>query len=137
MKNKGSVVIPVIIVIIIVIGLGWYLVSNKKVSTPTPISNSTSTPPTTTQPKLGEQFTLHKGEVIQIGDTGLAVTIINFYNSPCPAGAQCIWSGLGVELEYRLNGQIEKGMNLAQAFGYQTTIVKTDYQTYADLVVNK
>ena len=84
---------------------------------------------------LEQQFTLKKGQVAKIVATGLEVEIKAFFNSPCPKGAQCFWSGVGIEFEYRLNGQKQKGINLVQVFGYQTTIVKTDYETYADIVV--
>jgi hypothetical protein len=87
--------------------------------------------------KLGEEFTLRENQSITIAPDGLGVKVTDFIYSPCPVGAVCIWSGLGIGLEYRLNNQTESGVNLLSAFGYQTEIVDTDYQTYARLRVTK
>lgn len=86
---------------------------------------------------LGQEFILHENESVSITNENLQIKILNFYNSPCPKGAQCIWSGVGVELEYSQNGQQVKGIDLKQAFGYETNIIWTDYETYAKLVVKK
>jgi len=86
---------------------------------------------------LGEPFTLGLNQVATITDTGLEVEITGFINSPCPKGAQCIWSGVGIDFTYRLNGKVEKGVNLTEAFGYQVVIGETDYETYANLTVEK
>ena len=83
---------------------------------------------------LGQQFTLHQNESVSIGNTGLEIKITKFYNEPCTG--QCIWSGVGIEFEYLLNGQVKHGINLVQAFGYKTTIVETDNGSYAKLIVN-
>ncbi len=61
----------------------------------------------------------------------------DFIYSPCPEGAVCIWSGLGVGMEYRLDGQVKTGMNLVEAFGYRAEILQTDYKTYAKIKVVK
>lgn len=86
---------------------------------------------------LGEEFILHENQSAIIEPDGLEVRVTNLIYSPCPPGAECIWSGLGVVLEYRLNGQTEQGVNLMKAFGYKTEIVDTDYKTYAKLKVTK
>jgi hypothetical protein len=86
---------------------------------------------------LGQSFTLKKNQVATIADTGLEVTIRTFYNSPCVADVQCVWSGVGTEFEYRLNGQVQRGVDLAEAFGYRMTTINTDYETYATLIVEK
>lgn len=86
---------------------------------------------------LGQEFILHENESASITNENLQVKVTKFYNSPCPKGVQCIWSGVGVELEYSQNGQQVKGIDLKQAFGYETTILWTDYETYAKLVVKK
>lgn len=83
---------------------------------------------------LGQPFTLGKDQIIKIANTGLEVKITDFYNSPC---VQCIWSGVGIGFEYHLNGLVQKGINLVQAFGYQTTVIKTDNKTYANLIVER
>ena len=123
--------IPLIIAIIAIlaVGGGIYVYQNKKTEAPVVAP--------TISVSLEEQFTLRKNQVAKIGDTGLEVEITAFYNSPCSAGAQCLWSGVGIGFEYRLSGQVQKGIDLIQAFGYRTRIIKTDHETYADLVVEK
>lgn len=86
---------------------------------------------------LGEEFTLHENQSAIIEPDGLEVRITDFIYSPCPQGAVCVWSGLGVGMEYELGTQVKTGMNLAQAFGYRTEIIETDYKTYAKLKVVK
>ncbi len=86
---------------------------------------------------LGQPITMRQGSIAKLINTDWEIKIVKFYNSPCPKEVQCFWSGVGTEFEYRLNGQVQKGIDLLQAFGYQTTIVKTDHQTYVRLVVEK
>lgn len=86
--------------------------------------------------ELGTEFTLHKNESAIIQNIGYKITITNFFNSPCPDGAQCLWSGVGVGLRHSLKGEIKEGVNLTEAFGYQTTILETDHETFAKLKVN-
>jgi hypothetical protein len=86
---------------------------------------------------LGEEFTLHENQSAIIEPDGLEVRITDFIYSPCRQGAVCVWSGLGVGMEYRLGTQVKTGMNLVQAFGYRTEIIETDYKTYAKLKVVK
>lgn len=86
---------------------------------------------------LGQEFVLKRNEKVTIKDEGLQIKISQFYNSPCPAGAQCIWAGIGVAFEYNLHGKVQTGMDSTQVFGYQPTLVDTDYETYARLVLKK
>ncbi len=86
---------------------------------------------------LGQPFTLKKAQVAKMADTGLEVEVKAFYNNPCPEGRQCMWSGIGIDFEYRLNGQVQKGLDLVQAFGYKITLLKSDYETYANLKLEK
>jgi hypothetical protein len=86
---------------------------------------------------LGQPFTLGKNQIATISDTGLEIEITGFVNSPCPKGAQCFWSGQGINFTYRMKGKIESGINLMQAFGYQAVLGETDYETYANLIVEK
>ncbi|OHA47266.1 MAG: hypothetical protein A3A80_03810 [Candidatus Terrybacteria bacterium RIFCSPLOWO2_01_FULL_44_24] len=118
MKQFSFIRILIIIAVIGIIATAGYLYPNHGVS-------------------LSEEFTLHKNEAVVIADTGLEVKITEFYNSPCPSGAQCIWSGIGIGFEYRFKSQVQKGVDLLQAFGYQITVIKTDYETYATLIVKK
>ncbi len=132
MENKRFKKIVFVTLVVILVGVVGYFTFNQKNSTPTPEPGPENKIISTA---LGQQFNLKKGQIAKIGDTGLEVEITEFYNSPCPEGAQCIWSGVGIALEYRFSGQVQKGIDLVQAFGYQTTIVKTDHETYADLTV--
>lgn len=86
---------------------------------------------------LGQQFTLRPGETVKVDGRDLTLRISKFFNSPCPKDAQCIWSGVGVEFEYTTGGQTYKGMALTQAMGYEARIIKSDYTTYADVVVDE
>lgn len=151
MNQKGFVNIAIIIGIVVIAGIAGYFVLSQRtttspIPTPTPtppISTSTTPTPTTNSSSntimvsLGKEFTLKKNQVAKIGSTGLEVKIAEFYNSPCPAGGQCFWSGVGIGFEYHFNGEVQKGINLVQAFGYQTKIVMTDHKTYATLSVEK
>jgi hypothetical protein len=146
--QNGFINIALILILIILIG-GVSYTSLRKNNTPSTPSSDTQVPtPTNPIPvptptnnvvsaSLGQQFTLKKGQTATIAGTGLEIEITNFINSPCPKGAQCFWSGLGVEFTYRLNGQEQKGMNLAEAFGFHTTIVNTDYEKSATLTVER
>ena len=120
-KRFANIVFVVLVVI---------LAGTVGCSAPVPENNTVSV-------SLGQHFTLKKWQVAKIANTGLEVEIVAFFNSPCPAGAQCFWSGVGVAIECRLNGQVQKGFDRVRAFGYQTTVVNTDHETYANLVVEK
>jgi hypothetical protein len=153
-NQKGFTKIIIVLTVVVLVGAVGYLIFNKqKVSVPAPTATSQMPVPTpipnnvsssTSEPKndlltvsLGQQFTLKKNQFAKIVNTGLEIGIIEFYNSPCPKNVQCFWSGVGVGFEYRFNGEVQKGIDLVQAFGYQTNIVKTDYETYANLVFEK
>ncbi|MEK7600922.1 MAG: hypothetical protein AAB480_00100 [Patescibacteria group bacterium] len=84
---------------------------------------------------LGQQFTLRKGQAAKIADTGIEVFIRAF----CPTEPQCTSSSVGVELELRLGqgAHVQIDKNRVRAYGYDTIIVKTDNETYVDLVVEK
>ena len=85
--------------------------------------------------ELGTEFTLHKNESAIVQNIGYKITITNFFNSPCPDGAQCLWSGVGIALKHSLKGEIKEGIDMIEAFGYNTTIIDTDYQTFAKLKI--
>jgi len=86
---------------------------------------------------LGEEFVLHENQSAIIEPDGLEVRVTDFIYSPCPEGAVCIWSGLGIGMEYRMGGQVVSGINRAEAFGYRTEFIETDYKTYAKMKVVK
>ena len=140
MNQKGFVNIAIIIGIVVIAGIaGYFVLSPQTTTSPTP----TPTPTPTTNPgsniitvPLGQEFTLKKGQVAKIANTsGLEIEIRQFFNSPCPAGSQCVWSGVGVAFEARLNGDVMKGRDALDAFGFHITVAKTDYETYADFTV--
>lgn len=85
--------------------------------------------------ELGAEFTLHKNESAVVQNVGYKITITNFFNSPCPDGAQCLWSGVGVALKHSLKGEVKEGIDMTEAFGYKTTIIDTDYETFAKLKI--
>jgi hypothetical protein len=66
--------------------------------------------------KLGKEFELKKGQ---------------------RANVKCIWSGIGIEFEYRYDEQVIKGINLVKAFGHETSVIKSDYESYAILKIMK
>lgn len=86
---------------------------------------------------LGKEFELKNGQKAKLIGTGLVVEILNFFNQPCPPNVKCIWSGIGIEFEYRFNGQSKRGINLVKAFDYKIAIIKSDYESYAILKVDK
>ncbi|GEM_PF-2531957 len=145
MNKKGFTSLLVIILVIIIAGIAAYVAIDQRIHTPSPsptlssISSPTpsQTPTDNMSVALGEKFTLKKNQSAKIGNTGLEITITEFYNSPCPPKAQCFWSGVGIDFEYHFNGEVKKGIDLVQAFGYQTKIVATDHTTYATLIVQK
>lgn len=132
--QKGFTAIKIALTIALVSGIGaaGYFAYHNSQQAPKPISSTSSKPITVS---LGAEFTLHEGQTAKVGDTGLEVTVLKFYNSPCPPKGQCIWSGVGVGLQYRLGAETKEGIDLVRAFGYRTEIIKTDYKTYATLKV--
>src|SRR3989344_8948600 len=84
---------------------------------------------------LGEEFALEEGQSITIKDTGLQVRILEFSNDDCEPDMVCIWSGQGINFEYTYNGETQTGVNLVQAFGHKTSVVDTDYATFALLMI--
>ena len=120
--------VKLIIAVVLAGALGYVVLVKKPAPTEQPNNDRVLV-------SLRQQLTLKKGQVAKIANTGLEIEITAFFNSPCEG--QCFWSGVGVEFEYRFNGEVQKGINLVQAFGYQTTIVNTDHETYANLVVEK
>jgi hypothetical protein len=86
---------------------------------------------------LGEEFEIRKGQRVGVTGTGFEVEILRFFNQPCPPNVKCVWSGIGIEFEYRKDGQSIRGINLVKAFGYKTTIIKSDYESYAILKITQ
>jgi len=87
--------------------------------------------------RLGEEFILKENQGVTVEGTGFELKILKFFNNPCPPNVECFWSGVGVEFEYRYDGQVKRGINLVRAFGYRTTIVRSDYGSYAVLRITR
>ena len=88
--------------------------------------------------KLGEEFTLSKGQLAGIKDLNISLKILNFIYSPCPKGSECFWSGLAVVYELSVNGT-SYGISLntpPYKSPYDVTIQKTDYKTFATFVID-
>lgn len=86
---------------------------------------------------LGEEFILHVNQVAKLENDDFEIKIVQFFNSPCPPNVKCLWSGVGVAFEYRHGNEVKQGINLSQAFGYKTTEIESDYETYAKLKLTK
>jgi hypothetical protein len=87
--------------------------------------------------RLGEEFVLGENQGAKVEGTGFAVKILKFFNSPCPPNVECFWSGIGIKFEYQYDGQVRRGINLVKAFGYRTTIVRSDYESHAVLMITR
>lgn len=84
--------------------------------------------------ELGKEFRLRKGEIAAIAGTKAALRIVKFINSPCPKGAYCVWSGQAVITELTVGGKVvDPG---AKDSPYLVAVKKSDYKTWADLVVD-
>ncbi len=142
-QNGFGLILVVIVIeaLMLLAGVSWRVLqanqNNPKSSTassPEPKSYACDEPLTS---ELKSEITIGKDCFVKITGTGLAVGITEFHNSPCSEGTQCIWSGVGIDFEYRLNGEVKKGTNLVQAFGYKTNILATNHETYAKLSIEK
>jgi hypothetical protein len=85
--------------------------------------------------ELGEEFEVKKDQKVGLVRTGFELEIRRFFNQPCPPNVKCVWSGIGIDFEYRYNGQLKRGINLVKAFGYKISIIKSDYESYAVLKI--
>jgi hypothetical protein len=86
---------------------------------------------------LCEEFEIKEGQRVGVIGTGFEVEILKFFNQPCPPNVMCVWSGVGIGFQYWNEGQSLTGINLVKAFGYKTTIIKSDYESYAVLRISK
>jgi hypothetical protein len=85
--------------------------------------------------ELGEEFMLKQNQGVKLQGTGFGIKILRFFDKPCPPHVDCVWSGVGIELEYSNDGQVRRGINLLKAFGYRTAIIRSDYESYAVLMI--
>lgn len=80
---------------------------------------------------LNEEVVLKKGESALITDENIKITITGFINSPCPKGVECIWEGLAVLYDVYVD---DKKLDVNES-KYMIEIIKSDYKTYAKLMV--
>lgn len=80
---------------------------------------------------LGEKFTLKKGESAQLRGSNVELKVISFVYSPCPKGAQCIWSGLAVNQEFTLDGKPYKPYDTH----FNVNLLESDYKNYATYTI--
>ncbi len=88
----------------------------------------------------GEKFRLGEGETaFSDDDEDLLITVNSFINSPCPEGAQCLWSGKAVSYELFTKDKIYHAPMgiLPEDVPYEVKITDSDYKTYAEFVINK
>jgi uncharacterized protein YydD (DUF2326 family) len=85
----------------------------------------------------GDEFTLKENQRVRLEGTGFELKILRFFNSPCPPDVECVWSGIGIEFEYRYDGQVKRGINLVKAFGYKIIILRSDYESSAVLRIER
>jgi len=88
---------------------------------------------------LGTEFRINNGETRYLRGTDASLTIARFINSPCPEGAQCVWSGLAVNFEIRKGDTVcQSGMgNPSWECPLDVFVKESDYQTYAVVVVSE
>ncbi len=121
---------------------GDFVLKNQgKASKTNPIPSPTSKTIT-----LGQEFTAHKGDVFTVeGSYGDTFEITDFYYHPCPAGSQCIWSGLDVF--YKITTATVKGQQIGKVYikdqptqhltdsPYTVFVKDSDYKTYAKIIL--
>ena len=88
---------------------------------------------------LGEEFTLKKGETASILEMNVLLKVTDFIYSPCPEGAQCVWSGLGVAYELTIDGETYNSStgNTPREAPLDVLIVNSDYKTFATFIIDK
>ncbi len=81
---------------------------------------------------LGEEFRLKKGETAKLKGRKVTLKITDFIHSPCPANAECVWSGLDVKYELTVN---DISYSKDTKTGYDVVETKSDYKTYANFII--
>ena len=92
------------------------------------------TPPKPTDAELGKPFRLRKGELARLVQGRVTLRITGFIKSPCPKGAQCMWSGLSVLYELTVDGKVQPR---GQDSLYDVTVREGDYRSFAVFVVKE
>ena len=129
--KKTIKAIGFIAAIVIVSLAAWSLTGSKRI-----MSENDSL-----HPLLDEEFSLAKNQTAVLENTGFSVKLVEFYNSSCPAGFYCFWSGIGVLFEYKYEDQIETRifdhLGETYVFGHKIQLIDTDYKKYARLKISK
>lgn len=89
---------------------------------------------------LDEATALKQGEVAFAYGPNTYLKVKSFINSPCPQGANCIWSGLGVNSELYVDGKITTsvaGYAKSETNPYEIILKDSDYKTYATFIIKK
>lgn len=90
------------------------------------------------EPSLDSEITLKKGESVTLGEDNVSLKLTGFINSPCPKGAQCIWSGLSVLYDVTVAGVTYSGSERSVLdIPYVITIKDSDYESFAVFVISK
>ncbi len=86
---------------------------------------------------LGRKFTVGMGDVIKIKNTDVEIKIIGF----CDAGFDEAWcGGKHVKFSYSIRGETEEREILHKTFekgGYKITLLKTDFNCYVTMKIEK
>lgn len=131
--------IPIaIIIFVVILSIFLYGCSTIKEQNPPKIPDTLSKE-TEIIVDLGEEFTLVKGQSAIIKELNVSLKIKDFIYSPCPKGAQCVWSGLAVVYELTVDGRIYDAPigNLPPESPYDVFVKDTDYKTYATFVIDE
>lgn len=126
MKKNKRIELAVAIILTILLGLAilWSLFLNQKIpSIDILFAKNVS---------LGEEFRLKKGEAAKLKDRNVTLKITEFIYSPCPANAECVWSGLAVKYELTVDG-----INYSKdtKTSYDVVETESDYKTYANFII--
>lgn len=81
--------------------------------------------------KLGDKFTLKKGESARLKDRDVELLVTGFVNSPCPKDAMCVWSGLDVMTVLTIDGKQSRPYETH----YNVNLLESDYKNYAAFTI--
>lgn len=134
-----NIVIGLILGIVLLLLTGYYFsLYLKTLYTPTEETAYIADVVVSEEPSLDSEFTLKKGENITLDEEDLSLKLTGFINSPCPKGAQCIWSGLSVLYDVIVHGVTYSGSDRAVLdIPYVITVKDSDYESFAVFVISK
>jgi hypothetical protein len=137
--QSPHVVIGLILGIVLLVLAGYYFYLNlKTLYTSTKETSYVVDIVASKEPSFDREFTLKKGESITLGEDNVSIKLTGFINSPCPKGAQCIWSGLSVLYDIIVDGVTYTGSDRSVLdIPYVITIKDSDYESFAVFVISK